>query len=94
MTETIEDSSEMSGVLFRMAVCSILRTVRMSYTHISSLQKVIDCNDLLFDKITCLMVARSRATAQRVTLTGGLQIEWGGREVSPSYRLCRLKYIE
>ena len=86
MTETIEDSSEMSGVLFRMAVCSILRAVRLSYTHISSLPRVISCNEMLFDKITCLMVARTRATAQRVTLTGGLQIDWGGREVSPYYR--------
>lgn len=86
MTETIEDSPEMSGVLFRVAVCSFLRTVRKLYPYMSSLQKVMSCNELLFDKITCLIAALSRATAQRATLTGGLQIDWGGREVSPSYR--------
>jgi len=42
--------------------------------------------ELLFDSNTCLMAARLRVESQRIPVVGIPQIEWGGREVSPSYR--------
>ena len=42
--------------------------------------------ELLFDSNTCLMAARLRAENLRIPVTGIPQNEWGGREVSPSYR--------
>ena len=80
MSETIEDIPEMSGVMLRFHVCGISCTVKESYPF-------------LFGNNTCL-IAALRAGMQRTSYTRDPQIEWGDREVSPSYRLCRLKYIE
>lgn len=94
MSEPIEDSIAMSGVLLRVAVCSILRAVRKTYPFTSSLQKVQNCNELLFDNNTCLMSACLRAVAQRVRVMTDPQIEWGGRVVSPScFQYCKNQNI-
>ena len=74
MSETIEDIPEMSGVMLRFHVCGISCTVKESYPF-------------LFGNNTCLIAARMRAGMQRIPVTGSPQIEWGGREVSPYYRL-------
>jgi hypothetical protein len=75
MSEIIEDSSEMSGLILRSSVCGNLRTVKESYSNLPSRQEVILENEIKFDTITCLMAAWQQAG-----------FEWGGREVSPSYR--------
>ena len=93
MSEKIEDSTEMSGILLHWAVCKKMRTVRVSYPHSLSRQEGNFENELLFSNNTCL-IAALRAGMQRTSYTRDPQIEWGDREVSPSYRLCRLKYIE
>ena len=75
MSEIIEDSTELSGVLLRVSVCENPRTVRESHPYLTSRQEVILENVLKFDTITCLIAACPQAG-----------FEWGGREVSPSYR--------
>lgn len=39
------------------------------------------------DTITCLIAARSRVDVQRIAALAVPQIDWGGREVSPYYRM-------
>ena len=75
MSEIIEDSTELSGVFLRVSVCENPRTAVKSYPYLTSRQEVILENGLQFDKITCLIAACPQAG-----------FEWGGREVSPSYR--------
>ena len=89
MSETVGDSTEprrsatprsrtQSTVRGRKVVCRFITPI-MSWPG-----KVVA--EILFDSNTCLMEARSRAESRRIPVMGVPQIEWGGREVSPSYR--------
>ena len=84
MSETIEDCNEMSGAFLRESVCGVMCSGKESYPVFYS--QLIEKNELLFDNNTCLMSARFWAVAQRIRVMAYPQMEWGGREVSPSCR--------
>jgi len=92
MSETVSDSPETQRIpdpfdRTRESVCG--GRVICSFQPRFEFHQLLSVNGLLFDSNTCLMTTRSRVDAKWVPLIKDLQIKWGGREVSPSYRQNR-----
>ena len=92
MSETVSDSPETQRIpdpfdRTRESACG--GRVICSFQPRFNYHQLLSVNGLLFDSNTCLMTARLRVEEKRIPVVGNLQIAWGGREVSPSYRQYR-----
>lgn len=93
MSETVSDSTEpkrsYSPCSRKWKSACGVEIVRRFLTPINNrLNRIV--TELLFDSNTCLMAVRLRTENLRISVTGIPQNEWGGREVSPSYRKYKI----
>jgi hypothetical protein len=89
MSETVSDSPETQRILdpfFRARESACGGRVIYGFQPRFNFHQLLSVNGKLFDSNTCLMATRNRVEEKRIPVVGNQQIEWGGREVSPSYR--------